>query len=89
MVFFDILAPCQILVLFAQDIDSYLYFEEQMAVFTVIIAMFYHLLEELNFDGLYDLIPPLKSLIESFIEITANFEKSLRVKVYKKQNASF
>ena len=88
-VFFGNLSSAKLFAFLDQDSYSYLHFDEQMQIFTMSLAICYHMLEEANFYGLYDLIPLLRSMIDSFIDVTTELEKSLRAKFYQEANNKF
>jgi len=83
--FFDGLTESQIFSIFDEDSDKYLHEDEQLLMFTVLIAKLAHILEEVNFYGLYELDPMVRKLLNTAVTTTAELEKSLRRKFYLEQ----
>jgi hypothetical protein len=83
--FFDGLSEGQIFSLFDEDNDKYLHEDEQLLMFTVLIAKLAHILEEVNFYGLYELDPLVRKLLNTAVTTTAELEKNLRKKFYLEQ----
>jgi hypothetical protein len=84
--YFDGLPQQDIFKIFDEDGDKYLHEDEQLLMFTVLIAKFAHILEEINFYGLYELDAMVRKLLESAVTTTAELEKNLRKKFYMEQS---
>lgn len=87
--YFGLVASPKLFNFFDEDGDGYLYFEEQMQVFTVTMAVCFYLLEELNFYGLYDYIPGIRAVIDNSISTTSAMDQTLRSKLYQQRNDVF